>query len=337
MCFPTHPFPASDQLFPRHDQVLSYLCSYATDLLPMIHLNTHVVSVTPASPGWTVTTVSPPSAPKTAHYDAIVVATGHYNTPHIPDIPGLTSFPAKLTHSRNFRRAEDHTGETVLLIGNSASAVDIAVQLLPVVKKLHQVILTAGPVPPPAEIVVHLGISRFLPTGEVEFVDGSRISGVDTVLFATGYLYTLPFLPLPLAKGEKVSGLFEHVFYAADPTLAFVGLATRVIPFPLVQSQGVWIAGVFSGRLQLPGNMPVEEKGHFFGFPKDYEYMRLMEGYCGDGGGMQPARWREWECWVRKRTVEIKQAFGEAKKRGLVARDMEELGFVYGPEERGKL
>ena len=45
-------------------------------------------------------------------FDAVVVASGHYNVPYIPDIPGLPEYedryPGTIRHSKHFRSAEEY-------------------------------------------------------------------------------------------------------------------------------------------------------------------------------------------------------------------------------------
>lgn len=86
------------------------------------------------------------------------------------------------------------------------------------------------------------------------FADGARTSEpVDTVLYCTGYNYSFPFLgsDSPVSVHEnRVGPLYKHVFPTQAPTLAFVGLPWKVVPFPQFQLQAQWIAGVLSGRVR---------------------------------------------------------------------------------------
>jgi len=348
MSFPGHPFPSAVPLFPHHTQIISYLRTYSSDLHSAIAFRTQVLSIVPSdpSPGWTLTT-SHSSTP--LHYDAVMIATGHYNTPYIPSLPGLSTFPGTIVHSRNFRLPQEFTGKKVLLVGNSVSAVGIAEQLLQCVRgPLLQVIRspTASTTPPPEGIKVLPEIAALHEDGSVSFVDGAVETGVDVVLFATGYLFTLPFFPKEMGlitpHGERVVNTFQHVFYQRDPTLCFLGLPMKVIPFPLAQSQAAWVARVYAGRVQLPAreemgdweSKEVEKKGsgrrfHCYGFPWDAEYLDGIEAMVDKaegGGGLEPARWREWESWVRGRMAMIRKTFEETGKRALT---MEELGFVF--------
>lgn len=53
-------------------------------------------------------------------FDAIVVASGHYHTPLVPDIPGLAEaksrWPDKIAHSKSFRNAEGFEGKVSIRI-----------------------------------------------------------------------------------------------------------------------------------------------------------------------------------------------------------------------------
>ena len=51
----------------------------------------------------------------------------------------------------------------------------------------------------------------------------------------------------------RVGPLYQHVFPpAAAPTLSFVGLPWKVVPFCQYELQSKWIARCLSGRAQLP-------------------------------------------------------------------------------------
>ncbi|KAF8538837.1 hypothetical protein BDD12DRAFT_126903 [Trichophaea hybrida] len=361
MRFSTHSFPASHPLFPSHSQVLSYLRHYAADLRHLITFNAHIssITITPVSSGggW-VLRFSTPHPPKT--YDAIVIASGHYNTPFIPSIPGLTAWPSShINHSLNFRSPLPYHNKKTLLIGGSISAFDIASRLLPhVTLPLLQSIRTPSPFPTPAGIKTLPEISAFREYGSVEFIDGHIEHGVEAVLFATGYLYTLPFLPHDnTTTGERVRGTWQHIFSIDHPTLAYIGLPTRVIPFPCAQSQAAVVARVWAGKTVLPtkeemeawerqrmeegrkgteGRVGGEGRGfHNFGYPDDSEYFDTLKGMVPrDGTGLEPTRWRKRERWIRERVAGIKNADLEAKERGVIVTRMEELGFIF--EDDGK-
>jgi len=57
----------------------------------------------------------------------------------------------------------------------------------------------------------------------VSFSDGSKLENVDHIIFATGYSFSLPFLPSVKVVNRRVPGLYLHIFRQEDPTLALIG------------------------------------------------------------------------------------------------------------------
>ncbi|KAJ4480860.1 hypothetical protein J3R30DRAFT_3461923 [Lentinula aciculospora] len=159
----------------------------------------------------------------TEEFDAIVVASGRFSAPNLPRIPGLTQwaqlFPHLITHSRQYRRPEEFTNQTVLVVGGSVSGTEIAEDISGKAKK---VVLSVRPhehsvfretrnmylsrVPQNVSIVSEIKFFHPLPiqltdknskiqTGEVELINGTLLRGFDKIIFATGFRYAFPFLP----------------------------------------------------------------------------------------------------------------------------------------------
>lgn len=114
-------FPKDTQLFPPREVVLRYLESYAEDIRHLIRFSTQVVDVHLQMDGchqrWLVRTQDLlTSATKDSTYDAVVIASGHYNVPYIPDIPGAQAwdraYPGAMVHSK-FYRSRDQFGNKV--------------------------------------------------------------------------------------------------------------------------------------------------------------------------------------------------------------------------------
>ncbi|KAF3926786.1 hypothetical protein ABW21_db0209614 [Orbilia brochopaga] len=150
-----------------------------------------------------------------------------------------------------------------------------------------------------------------------------------------------------VTDGFYVHRLYQHIFYIPSPTFAIVGLPTKIIPFPMAECQAAVIAGVFSGRLQLPPitEMDTWEKDlqarrggdrhfHFLSFPEDADYMETLNEWNKGGGGSranlyEPTQWGQREREIRKNIPKIKVAFLQAKTSGKVVKTMEELGFHF--------
>jgi hypothetical protein len=197
----------------------------------------------------------------------------------------------------------------------------------------------------------------------VRFADGTTAHDVDAIVFATGYFYSLPFLahvaPPLIADGSHVQHTFQHIFFHPRPTLAFLALPQRVIPFPVAEAQAAAVARVFAGRLSLPSQdamraaereiedaAPNPRDFHLLPFPRDGEYINKLAAWCesapvregleGDGRGKMPPRWGPWAFWCRENFPAIRRAFGELGEARKKVRSLREVGFVWEGEGEEK-
>lgn len=260
---------------------------------------TRVESVSKFGSSWKVSTVSlvkrsPKEQPflQERHwiFDAVVAASGHYNAPRIPDIPGLTdwkaSWPDRILHSKQYRSPGRFEDKTVLLIGAGVSSTDIAREISPVAKKVYQssrgglLDLPAEMLPPQASRIC--GILSFeisagdlvaatapdsIP-GTVILQDRTILEDIDHVILCTGYFISYPYLQqfhsdetsaasasneiLVTSEGEMVHNCYKDTFYIADPTLAFVGTPYHIATFSLFEFQAMVVARIFAGLAELP-------------------------------------------------------------------------------------
>lgn len=61
-------------------------------------------------------------------FDHVIVASGHYTSPNMPDFEDLSQFSGRVLHSHDYRGADEFVDKNVLVIGGSYSAEDIAMQ-----------------------------------------------------------------------------------------------------------------------------------------------------------------------------------------------------------------
>jgi len=249
----------------------------------------------------------------------------------------------------------------VIVVGNSASGLDISSQISPHSKALllsqKSESYLAGGFASDWNIQSVSQISQLDAENKtVHFSDGRVERDVDSILFCTGYLYTLPFLrdllPHPIGDGTHVEHTYRHLFYTPHPTLSFLALPQKVIPFPLSEAQSSVLARVYSGRLALPSEKEMEaweentiaEQGsggdfHTLKFPKDAEYINLMYDWAAgaalrddleDGGrGKLPHRWGPWEYWARENFPAIRKAFVQRGEKRKHVTTLEEIGFHF--------
>ncbi|KAH9869017.1 hypothetical protein J1614_008094 [Plenodomus biglobosus] len=201
-------------------------------------------------------------------FDAVVVASGHFSVPYIPQIPGLEEFerarPGSVQHTKMFRGRDAYKGKKVVVVGASVSAADISCDLINMSQHpIYAVVLGHKPngffgdiafqhpsiVQKPS--ISHISISSTKQC-TVHFIDGTCVANVDNLIFGTGYTWTLPFLPHVEIRNNRVPGLYQHVVYTKDPTLLFVGAVAPGLTFRIFEWQAVLAARVLSGRARLP-------------------------------------------------------------------------------------
>ncbi|KAF8654315.1 hypothetical protein AX16_003542 [Volvariella volvacea WC 439] len=226
------------------------------------------------------------------NFDAVVVATGRWNAPYIPPIPGLIEWSKKygnkITHSRQYRHPQGHVNETLLVIGAATSGGEISRDIIPYAKKIYQSIRPdrSGKVhfnlPDllhrlPKNVTIIGEIKKFrAPTSEIqdaqiELTNGTIITGVDRIIFATGYRYSFPFLhdyhnssisldqnpprtevqPI-VTDGTHLRALHLDLFYIPDPTLALLNMNVGMQSFTYGEYLSLALAKVWSGTAHIP-------------------------------------------------------------------------------------
>ncbi|KAJ5638644.1 hypothetical protein N7528_001034 [Penicillium herquei] len=247
-------------------------------------------------------------------FDAVVVASGHYHTPLVPDIPGLAEakekWPSKITHSKSFRNAEGFEGKNVLLIGGGVSSMDIAREVSPVCKVIHQSTrngsfdIPAAALPENASRIgevaefkidtsqaadEHLPLTATLKSGEI-------IHNIDRIVLCTGYQMNLPFFPqyndnslsvteaddsVLITDGTQIHNLHHDIFYIPDPTLVFVGIPFYTATFTLFEFQAIAVAEFLSGNIKLPSQeelrLEYQEKIRARGYRRNFHSLKGEE------------------------------------------------------------
>ncbi|PGH04248.1 hypothetical protein GX51_03593 [Blastomyces parvus] len=371
MRFSDKPFPADTQLFPRFATVLQYIEEYSADVKHLIQFQVQVVDVRldDARAGtWIVTRKHlETGAQEEDVYDAVVVANGHFNVPYIPSIAGIsewnTAYPHVITHSKTYSSPAEFRDKKVIVVGNSASGVDIGAQISTTCRK--PLLASARS---PSYFAVGTSndkkdypqIVEFLPptthNRAVRFENGEIEEDIDAVLFCTGYFYSFPFLsslkPPVVDDGNRTLHVYQQIFYADQPTLAFPVLNQKVIPFPMAENQSAVIARVWSGRLTLPSKQEMYQwedaeiaaRGsgkafHVFKYPVDADYMNMLHewaasaerrlGLENDGRGRNCTYWNQNDRWTRERFTLIKQAFNSKGEQRHQCRTLEDVGFDF--------
>lgn len=103
-----------------------YLRNFAKTENFRIDLDTKVLSVKKEDGVFTVNTNR-----GTLYSRFLVNATGYYNSPFIPDYPGLEETEIQKLHFRNYKNYESLKGDKVLIVGSRLSAGQLVVDLVP--------------------------------------------------------------------------------------------------------------------------------------------------------------------------------------------------------------
>lgn len=122
---PGMPFPGPATHYPARDEVVDYLRSYAARLDCEIRTGHRVRSVLADRDGHIVETTDGARL----HAPVVVAATGNFDRPHRPAIPGLESFTGTVLHSSEYRSPAPFAGQRVVVVGGGSSAVQIAIEL----------------------------------------------------------------------------------------------------------------------------------------------------------------------------------------------------------------
>lgn len=125
----------------------------------------------------------------------------------------------------------------------------------PIIASLHKPLPAFGWAPfTHPHIEVRQSIAQLDPeTRMVTFEDGSTVSNVDIIFFATGYDFSFPFLPSVEIRNRRIQGLYQHVFKIDDPSLGFVGMVSLyqspMEHWELTLWKGLWGSHVPSLRM----------------------------------------------------------------------------------------
>ena len=76
-----------------------------------------------------VTATGPDTASATTTTDILLSATGTWNNPHVPHIPGIETFRGHQLHTKDYTRKEDFAGLRTLVVGGGLSAVQFLLEL----------------------------------------------------------------------------------------------------------------------------------------------------------------------------------------------------------------
>ncbi|XP_047529489.1 senecionine N-oxygenase isoform X1 [Vanessa atalanta] len=262
MGFPDFPIPESERSYLPAKDMLAFLQLYAEKhgVSEHVKFKHHVQLIIPKQGAtaelWDVTYKDLiTGVTTTKEYDYVFVCNGHYNTPFIPNIPGLKEFEGDVMHSHDYRVPDIFKGKQVLVIGAGPSGMDIALEITSMTEK---VILSHHLKEQPRSVFP----SNLTQKPDVEklegrtayFKDGSQ-EEIDVVFLCTGYLYNFPFLHEScniVVEDNCVEPLYKHLVNIQHPTMCFIGVPYYVCAFSMFDLQVRYYVRSMNGTFKLP-------------------------------------------------------------------------------------
>ncbi|WP_034341744.1 flavin-containing monooxygenase [Deinococcus misasensis] len=257
---PGFSFPGNKRRHPSRDEVSQYLQDYAQHFQFPIQTSSTVIRIEPQASHFQVVT----HTGQTLSSRTVVVASGPFNRPHLPHLPGQEHFKGHILHSSQYQSPHPFKGKRMVVVGAGNSALQIALELS------HQASVTLATrekVRFAPQRILGLDFHHFLalmdsiPLGHLLPLGNSRLvldggqhqtalkfgqirhqkmfqhftedgvcwenretEQVDGVIFATGFRPNLPFLEGTPALDAHGQPLHRHGISTTLPGLAFVGL-----------------------------------------------------------------------------------------------------------------
>jgi hypothetical protein len=336
MWFHNFPFPRETPLFPPASTVLEYLRDYARNfgLREYIKFNASVVDLSWEGNSHEGIWVVRDSNGEIEHYDLVILCNGHYTLPRIPSsIPGLLDkWPSrsnderKVIHSVYYRNPTPFDGKKVLVMGGGPSGNDLTSDLSTVASLVVQSIPGSSNRDGGGNVMIRGGVIRCEESGDIIFEDGGVEKGIERILLATGYQYSFPFLsssilrpspppPPPLDPSipahtylynstSHVYPLARHIFPLQNsfpPTsLAFVGLLSKLSPFPVFELQAQLVASTLSNPMLFEMEKEVGLVNERYALLRS-----LIDGTLTDEREITERIWKLWHRMIESRSEQF--------------------------------
>ena len=191
-------------------------------------------------------------------FSHVVVATGMFSTPKMPDVPGIDGFKGRVLHSKNVKHLHEFKGQRVLLIGSFLSAEDLASMLWKFGAARVIIAYKYRPLGrnwPNGIEERHLAV-KF--EGNVVYFQDGTDAIVDAVVFCTGYILEFPFMSEELRlKTDLLSypeNLYKGILWinGGNNKLMYIGMQYIILTFATFDCQAIWAVRNITGKISLP-------------------------------------------------------------------------------------
>jgi putative flavoprotein involved in K+ transport len=122
---PGLPFPGDPERYPARDEVIDYLRAYTAYFRLPIETQAHVSTIERTEDSFTVLTEDG----RTFQARTLIAATGSFQRPFLPQLPGQEQYQGTIMHSMDYRTPASFANQRVIVVGAGNSAVQIAAEL----------------------------------------------------------------------------------------------------------------------------------------------------------------------------------------------------------------
>jgi trimethylamine monooxygenase len=192
----------------------------------------------------------------TEAFDHVIVCSGHFSTPNVPEFPGFRNFNGRVLHAHDFRDAVEFKGKDILIVGRSYSAEDIGSQCYKYGAKSITNTYRSRPMgfkwPSNWE---EKPLLQRVENKTAYFKDGTS-KDVDAIILCTGYQHHFPFIEdsLRLRTENRLwpLNLYRGVVWEDNPQLHYIGMQDQFYTFNMFDAQAWYSRDVILGRQKLP-------------------------------------------------------------------------------------
>ncbi|MGQ3674597.1 NAD(P)-binding domain-containing protein [Xanthobacter sp. TB0139] len=194
-------------------------------------------------------------------FDHVIVASGHFSTPNVPEYEGFANFNGRIVHAHDFRDAREFTGKDVLLMGSSYSAEDIGSQCWKYGANSVTTCYRSAPMgfKWPANWEEKQALVK-VEGRTAHFRDGST-KDIDAIILCTGYKHYFPFLPddlrLKTANRLATADLYKGVVWVNNTKLFYLGMQDQWFTFNMFDAQAWYVRDIILGRIKIPAEKEV--------------------------------------------------------------------------------
>jgi trimethylamine monooxygenase len=182
-------------------------------------------------------------------FDNVIVASGHFSVPNVPEYPGFDKFNGRVLHAHDFRDAREFSGKDLLILGTSYSAEDIGSQCWKYGAKSITVAHRNAPMgydwPDNWKEVPKL---ERVDETTAYFIDGTS-KKIDAIILCTGYKHHFPFLPDDLR--------LKTANWVNNPKLFYIGMQDQWFTFNMFDAQAWWVRDAVMGKIAIPTDKAV--------------------------------------------------------------------------------